>query len=150
MGLLLSMGNHTQLHSIGSDGQQLSLQHTSTDSPILPAANLEHLQRIDPNLVDFVVEQTQKEAEFRRSENKRTNTFIFLERISGVLLGAAVAIVGIVTSGFLVLNGHDWAGIALGGGTLATIVSVIVTKTNQANINTSSKPPVRKPRNRRN
>ena len=143
------MGNHTQVHATGSNGQQLSVQHTSTDSPILPAANLEHLQKINPDLVGFVVDQTQKEAEFRRSENKRTNTFIFIERISGVVLGAAVAIIGLLIGGYLILQGHDWAGTAICGTTLATIVGVLVTKSNQIKADSEPKPPARKSRTRR-
>lgn len=70
------MSGHTQAR-VTSDG--FDLQHTTTDSLILPAANLEQLQKIDPSLVAFVIDQTKQEAEFRRSETKRTNNIYLLK-----------------------------------------------------------------------
>ena len=65
------MANHTVVQAGNKEGEHLSVQHTSTDSPILPAANIRELQSIDPTLVPFVIEQTAKEADFRRNESKR-------------------------------------------------------------------------------
>jgi hypothetical protein len=140
--------NHTNLQAVGKDGQSVSLQHTSTDSPILPAANLEHLQRIDPSLVPFVVEQTALEATSRRNALTQYNRFIFIERISGVVIGGAVAISCFAMGGYIVLQGHDWAGVAMCGTTLATIVTVIVNKDRLANKHPDTVP-VKKPRQSR-
>lgn len=118
----------TSLHAVNDQGQHFSLQHTTTDSPLLPAANLEHLKQIDPSLVSFVVEQTKLEADARRKANVRVNWFIFLERIAGVLMGGIVAIIGFVIAAYVILQGHDWAGVGLCGATLTTIVTVLVTK----------------------
>ena len=124
----MAASNHTNLQASGPQGQQLSVQHTSTDSPILPAANLQQLQQIDPALVQWVVNQTEIEASHRRRENARVNTFVFIERVSGVVAGAGVAVLGFLVGAYLVMNGHEWAGVALCGSTLATIVAVLVTK----------------------
>lgn len=123
------MGNQqTVLQAGNKDGEHLSVQHTQTDSPILPAANLRELQSIDPNLVPFIIEQTALEANFRRSESKRVNTLVFIERISGVVFGALIAIV-VFTFGFVLISrGHDWAGVAICGGALASILGIFVTK----------------------
>ena len=118
---------HTKVQATNPDGRQLSVSHTTSDSPILPAVNLQQLQQIDPSLVKWVVDQTQIEATHRRKESTSINRFIFAERISGVIAGALVSIIGLVISGYLVLQGHDWAGVALGGATLITIVTVLVT-----------------------
>lgn len=144
------MGNQqTNVTARNEKGEHVALQHTQTDSPILPAANLEHLKQIDPSLVPFVVQQTELEATFRRTENKRTNTFVFIERVSGVVVGALVAIFGLVVSAYVIVQGHDWAGVGIGGATLVTIVTVLVTR----NKNEEEKPspkqtPKRPPRNR--
>lgn len=139
------MANHTQLRAVNNDGETVDVQHTSTDSPILPAANLEQLYRIDPSLVQFVVEQTKQEAEHRRAMQKKTNFYIFTERISGVVAGAVVAIFGLGAGAVAIIKGHDWAGAVLCGVTLVTIVSVLVTKKhNQKEDN--PKPPVRRTR----
>ena len=68
------------------------------------------------------------EAEFRRKESKRVNTLIFTERISGVVFGAVIALTVVGLGFVLILRGHDWAGVTLCGGTLATIVGIFVTK----------------------
>lgn len=122
------MANRTEIQARNREGEELSVQHTSTDSPILPALNLRELQEIDPKLVPFVIEQTALEADFRRKESKRVNTLIFTERISGVVLGAIIALVVVGLGAYLILQGHDWAGVTLCGGTLATIVGIFVTK----------------------
>lgn len=98
---------HTKVHATNPDGGQLSVSRTTTDSPILPAVNLQQLQQIDPKLVTWVVEQTEKEANFRRGETRRINSFIFAERISGVIVGGFVAIAGLAVSAYVAIQGHE-------------------------------------------
>ena len=118
----------TRVHATNPDGGQLSVSRTTTDSPILPAGNLQQLQQIDPKLVQWVVEQTEKEANFRRIESRRINSFIFTERILGVIVGGVVAIAGLVVSAYVAIQGHEWAASIIGGATLVAIVTVIVTR----------------------
>jgi uncharacterized membrane protein len=118
----------TKVHATDKDGGQLSVSHTTTDSPLLPAANLEQLQRIDPTLVSFVVEQTEKEAAHRRAETSKINTFVFIERVSGVVVGGLVAAFGLAVAAYVAINGHETAACIIGGTTLAAIVAVIVTR----------------------
>jgi len=61
------MGRHTVAKASTREGE-LSLTKTDTDSPILPAAQLRELQAIDPKLVEWVIQQTEVEANFRRRE----------------------------------------------------------------------------------
>lgn len=146
------MGDHTTLQAESSNGERLSLQHTSSDSPILPAPNLAQLYEIDPSLVQFVVDQTKIEADHRRSLQKNTNRFIFAERISGVVLGAIVAIAGLALGSYVILQGHDWAGAAVCGTTLVGMVSVIVTRQhneNKENAVSKPLPSSRRPRQKR-
>ena len=85
------------------------------------------------------MEQTEIEAAHRRTQNSRVNLFVFAERISGVVTGAAVAIIGFVIGGYLVMQGHDWAGVGFCGTTLATIVAVLVNR--RAEVSRESKSP---------
>lgn len=135
--------NHTNVHATNSQGHQLSINHTSTDSPILPAANLQQLQQIDPSLVQWVVTQTEIEANHRRQSEVRINRYIFIERISGVVAGAFVAVFGLAVGGYLIYKGHDWAGTILCGSTLGVIVTVLVTK-QRANSSQDQPPPKHK------
>lgn len=104
------MANRTLLRTVSNEGGTLDLQHTSTDSPILPAGNLEQLNQIDPSLVAFVVEQTKLEAEHRRRIQKRTNLYVFTERISGVVAVALVALFGLGAGAYAIVSGHYVAG----------------------------------------
>jgi hypothetical protein len=120
--------NQINLHAVNSDGNALSVQHTSTDAPLLPAANLAQLKEIDPRLIDLVIEQTGLEAAARRKTTDKINSYVFWEKISGVLMGGIVAIFGFGVGGYCVLQGHDWAGAGICGISLATIVGIFVTR----------------------
>ena len=65
-----------------------------------------------------------------------------LETRFGQICAAAVAIVGLSWSGHVSLGGHPVAGSALGGGTLATIVTAFLYRRNeQAKADASHAPP---------
>ena len=77
------MSRQTNAHAKIKDGSgELLVQDTQSDAPILPMAGIERLHNIRPDRVDWVFEQTQIEAETRRVEQHRVNTFIFFERIA--------------------------------------------------------------------
>lgn len=142
------MGNsHTNLQGANSDGRTFTVQHTSTDSPILPAANLAQLKEIDPTLIDFVKDETAMEAASRRRNDALINWFIFIEKISGVLVGGVIAAFVFSIGGYLVLRGHDIAGVGICGAGLVSIVALFVNRQNNLNKKeaptTSSAPPKR-------
>lgn len=142
--------NQTNLRAVNPDGQTFHVQHTSTDSPILPAANLLQLHQIDPSLVDFVVAETGKEAAHRRKQDARINTFIFCEKLSGVLIGGALAFFVFALGGYLILHGHDTAGVTICGAGLVSIVALFVNRQNNMTEQTKTKTePARKPRTTR-
>lgn len=134
------MAAHTSVQAhTNEDGKKFSLHHTSTDSPILPAENLRQLQQISPELVQWVVTQTELEAQYRRKENAKLNWFILIERLAGIITGTLVAIFGLGLGGYLILEGHDWAGVALSGVGLSTIVSILVARERNKKKTASSK-----------
>jgi uncharacterized membrane protein len=141
--------NQTNVKAINSDGGTFHVQHTSTDSPILPAANLAQLYDLDPKLVTFVVEETEKEAAHRRKQESRINTFIFSEKLIGVVVGALLAFFVFGLGGYLILRGHDVAGVSICGAGLVSIVALFVNRQNnqtQQVVKTNPTPPARKPR----
>jgi uncharacterized membrane protein len=95
---------------------EVTLQHHETDSPILPVAQLEQLQTFKPDAVDWVIQQTQIEAEHRRSENKRVNTFVFVERLIGQIFALLIGLSGIVGGSYVAIHNQPWA-----GGTIASL-----------------------------
>lgn len=106
---------------------QLTTHETQTDSPILPVEQLERLHNFRPDLVDWVTGQTVDEAKSRRDRARRLDYLIFTERIGGLVAGTLMAGGGLVVAGYLGLNGQPWLAGVLGGGTLVSIVTVLVT-----------------------
>ncbi len=99
----------------GRDGE-LTVQQHETDSPIIPVAQLERLYSFKPEAVDWVITQTQVEAEYRRSEGKRVNTFIFIERLIGQVFALLIGMAGIGGGAYVAIQGEPWA-----GGTIASL-----------------------------
>ncbi|MBX9899405.1 MAG: hypothetical protein K2Y28_01360 [Burkholderiaceae bacterium] len=138
--------SHTNLRAVNGEGHQVSLQHTSTDSPILPAENLKQLYAIDPALVDWVIKQTSEEAEHRRQQESRINVFVLIERMGGLVAGLLVSLFGISAGGYIILQGHDWAGVGICGTGLASIVSILVARQKANEKNNRANPAPSKPR----
>lgn len=97
----------------------LTVQHHETDSPLLPVAQLEQLQQFKPDAVDFVISQTKVEADYRRSENHRINTLVFVERLVGQVFALLIGLSGIFSGAYVAVNGQPTAG--------ATIASLALT-----------------------
>ena len=90
----------TELRHHSRDGQSLQLTSQDSDSPILPVSQLRLLHEFRPDLVDWVVKRTEEESIFRRSRQNRIDGFVFVERIGGMVGGGTlVSILGIIVSG---------------------------------------------------
>ena len=120
------MGNNHTTLSAKSKDHELTVSQTTTDAPILPVAQLERLQQIAPDRVPWIFEETQKEAEFRRAENRRINTFIFIERVIGQLFGLLIGVGGLFAAVYAATHGAEAAGSIIGGATLVGLVSAFL------------------------
>lgn len=85
----------TNLRASSPHGGELSLQTTTTDSPVLPIAQLEQLRQIAPHRIDWVFDETSKEAEFRRNEVRRVNTLTFATHMATLTMALAAVAAGI-------------------------------------------------------
>ena len=94
---------------------ELTLSEHETDSPIVPVAQLERLHVFKPDAVDWVISQTQIEAEHRRKETSRINGFIFTEHLIGQIFALIIGTGGIAAGSWVAVSGQPWA-----GGTIAT------------------------------
>ncbi|WP_159991576.1 hypothetical protein [Pelistega ratti] len=94
-------------------GDEISLSHSQTDSPVLDVNALERLHQFRPDIVDFIIEQTSKEAEFRRKEAKRINSFTFVERIGALALATIIGGGSIYGSIYAAQQGNSKLGIAI-------------------------------------
>lgn len=102
------------------------------NSPLPPASELANLQAVDTRLVPFVVEEIQKENEFRRKIlNRREYVYSFLN-VTGLIFGTLLAASALMASCYLVMQGHRWAGGTLGVSTIIGVVSTIINAGNNA------------------
>lgn len=109
------MGKQTTARLDKRNGN-ISLQQHEYDSPVLPVVQLEQLNQFKPEAIDWVIQQTQIEAEFRRSETAKINLFTFIERIVGQLFALLIGLSGILGGSYVALHGQPAA-----GGTIASI-----------------------------
>lgn len=87
---------------------------------------MERLQQIAPERVDWVFEQTEKEADARRSEHIRVNTLVFVERMAGLIFALIVAGLGLGSSIYLAMHDHDVVAGVIGGTTLVGLVTAFI------------------------
>jgi len=109
------------------DGHQLSIQQQETDCPILPIPQLEQLQKFKPEAVDWVIQQTQIEAEHRRSETIKINKYTFIERILGQICAFLIGIVGVGGGSYVAVNGQPEAGGVIATAALTGLAVVFLT-----------------------
>lgn len=109
-------------------GEQLTFHAQDTDSPVLPVPQLERLHEFRPDLVDFVIAQTELEAKHRRIREKRVDVFVFIERMLGQISALILAVLGIGGGLYAGLNGLEWIGITIITVTIGTLAVAFVTR----------------------
>lgn len=108
-----------------TDGK-LTVQEHETDSLMLPVAHIERLQSIRPDAVDLILRETEAESKFRRTEEHRVNTLIFIERAAGQIIGAVIGIAGVFGGVYASVNGAPEAGGVIATVSIGTLAVVYV------------------------
>jgi uncharacterized membrane protein len=109
------------------DGHELSIQQHETDCPILPVPHLEQLHKFKPEAVDWIIQQTQIEAEHRRLEIIKINRYTFVERILGQIFAFIIGIVGVGGGSYVAVNGQPEAGGVIATAALTGLAAVFLT-----------------------
>jgi uncharacterized membrane protein len=118
---------HTTAQVNNSKGdQQLSIQQHESDCPILPVPQLEQLQNFKPEAVDWIISQTQIEAEYRRAQTIKVNTYTFIERILGQVFAFLIGLSGVLCGSYVAFKGQPTAGAAIAGAALAGLAGVFL------------------------
>ena len=115
------MSRQTNAHVRARDGSELLVQDNQSDAPIFPIGAIERLHEIRPDRVDWVFDQTEAEAQSRRGERRRVNTFIFYERMAASIIALVVGLSGIVGGLHAAMGGHDWFGGVVSTVTIGTL-----------------------------
>lgn len=113
--------------SVKSRHGDLTVQQHETDSPIIPVQQIEQLHQFRPDRVDWVFEQTQAEAEYRRIETHRVNTFVFIERLIGQICALLIGLSGIGGGVYTAVNGQPEAGGTIAGLAITGLAAVFLT-----------------------
>lgn len=121
------MGNKSTTARANRNTGDLTVQQHETDSPILPVPQLEVLHGFRPDAVDWVINQTQIEAEHRRAEDKRINSFIFIERLIGQIFAFLIGLSGVIGGAYVALQGQPWAGGVIATASLTGLAVVFLT-----------------------
>jgi hypothetical protein len=119
------MGRSTTAQ-LNEKDRHLTVSQHDTDAPILPVAQLEKLHQFYPDAVPWVIDEASKEGQFRREESGRINTFIFIERIAGLLAGFSIGAIALSISYLLAMAGHDWVASVIGGTTVVALVGAFI------------------------
>ena len=119
------MGRSTTAQLRDKDRQLTVAQH-DTDAPILPVEQIARLKEIHPERVDWVFQEATLEGGFRRSETRRVNTFIFIERLIGMIAGLSIGVTALIIALKLAMAGHDWVAGIVGGTTVVGLVSAFL------------------------
>ncbi|MBQ9601398.1 MAG: hypothetical protein IJR46_05225 [Neisseriaceae bacterium] len=119
---------NTQLKARNNQGNELSVSHSQTDSPILDVASLERLQQFRPDIVDFIIEQTAKEADSRIKNEAIIILFTFIERLGGILLAFAICILGVIGSVWTAKQGYTSLAITIAVTCIGTLAVAFLNK----------------------
>ncbi len=110
------MANRQTRATAKQGDRELTVQQHETDSPILPVGQLRELHDFRPDAVDWVLNESQKESDFRRKETHRVNSFVYMEMLIGQIFALIIGLGGIVAGSYVTVNGQPAA-----GGTIASL-----------------------------
>lgn len=105
----------------------MSISEHETDSPVLPVPQLERLQVFKPEAVDWVIQQTQIEAEHRRKQAETINGYIFKEHILGQICALIIGLAGIAGGAWVAVSGQAWAGATIATAAITGLAVVFLT-----------------------
>lgn len=105
---------------------ELAVESTTTDAPILPVEQMIRLKAEFPERASWVFDHTDAEAVYRREETKRLNTMEFVYRMTALGFALVVSVMGIGGSIYLAVHDHEKAALGLGGATLVALVGTFV------------------------
>lgn len=113
----MARNNQTHLkRRQGDSTEELTLRNQEIDTPVLPIDHLERLHEFRPDIIDWILKQTETESQARRERQRTIDLYVERERRRGQYFGLFIGIGGIVGGAVVAICGHPGA-----GGTIASI-----------------------------
>ncbi|MEO6824149.1 MAG: hypothetical protein ABI167_05375 [Nitrosospira sp.] len=122
------MANKQTTARLNRNNGDVTFQQHEADAPIIPVAQLERLQKFSPETVTWVIEQTQREAEHRRSQDVFINQSIYKERRLGQIFSLITGVVGILGGAYTATMGYPWTGGVIATAAITSLAVVFLTK----------------------
>lgn len=106
--------------------QQIKIQGASFQGPLPHPNDFAQYDTVLPGAAERILAMTEKQASHRqnieymvlRSDGRRA----WVGTVFAFLLG----LVGLTVSGYVIVQGHDWAGAGMGGATLTSMVTSFI------------------------
>ncbi|MBE9604262.1 DUF2335 domain-containing protein [Acetobacteraceae bacterium H6797] len=95
--------------------------------PLPPVEYFEQLEKIVPGSANRIILMAENAANHASGEQKRTNGFIFVERMTARITAFIFAISALFLAGYLAINNHDTVAGIVAGTTIVGVVVALVT-----------------------
>jgi uncharacterized membrane protein len=105
---------------------EVKVKGTAYQGPIPPPADLERYNAILPGAAERILAMAERQANHRQSLEKKVLDSDAFHALLGIICALIIALVGLGVAGYIIINGHDWAGAIIGGATLASMVSAFI------------------------
>jgi len=95
-------------------------------SPLPDPSILAKYNEIVPGSAERIIKWTEEQSTHRQRLESAAITAQILESKRGQWIGAVISVLFLIGSVWVTLNGHNWVGAVLGGGTVVTLVTAFV------------------------
>lgn len=102
----------------------------SYNGPIPHPSHLSQFEEILPGSAERIFQMTEGDLKHIQDLQKQSMKDDFTYSMTGVLIGGIVTVGAIFGSIYVIIAGHDWAGVGIIGMTLSTIVGAFIYGTN--------------------
>lgn len=106
--------------------EQILVKKESFSGPLPHPEHFRKYNQIVPGSANRLLKMAEDDLAHVHSMQKKQLSLETFAVVSGLITGALIALVALLGSGYLIMEGHDIAGAILGSGSLASLVGVFV------------------------
>jgi uncharacterized membrane protein len=122
---------------------RVEFTQTFTTGPLPDPELLEKYNTIITNGAERIMSMAEKQSEHRQTLEKIVIGSDVNRQNWGVIAGFVLTVFGLIASVYVIINGHDAAGVGIFGGALVTIIITFLTGTHQRKKELAAKEPPR-------
>lgn len=106
--------------------EQILIKKESFSGPLPHPEHFKKYNQIVPGSANRLLKMVEDDLAHIHSMQRQQSNTETAATILGLISGFAIAVIALVGSGYLIMQNHDVAGAVLGGGSLASLVSIFV------------------------